>query len=294
MSGVNRDRFSEIVFPAVEFTLSDGTDVGGTIKYFSAIFFNASHAVYWYRYLMTSALSSGVTESSMYAVKWTIACAVLGIVVIKFREDFRTWFKNENLLVWGAEDSGDEEVVKFVSLALAIAWDIAAFNSSSILECTLPKFVLEIKACYLNRGSKIVLILREVYFWLIKIYILCLQFIYFFNFCFQNHLFLKFIILLSRWLIFFIFLTKNDFFTYAETVGVSYCSILSFVNCSSLLQKLWTAWTVMRISTSSSSFKIDFVSGMIKEFVAYVSLFNLLVALTNGFNVSESPKLPFV
>ena len=46
MSGVNRDRFSEIVFPAVEFTLSDGTDVAGTIQYSSAIFFNASHAVY--------------------------------------------------------------------------------------------------------------------------------------------------------------------------------------------------------------------------------------------------------
>ena len=46
MSGVNRDRVSEIIFPAVEFTLSDGTDVAGTVKYFSAIFFNASHAVY--------------------------------------------------------------------------------------------------------------------------------------------------------------------------------------------------------------------------------------------------------
>ena len=168
MSGVNRDCFSEIIFPAVEFTLFDGTDVARTIKYFSAIFFNASHAVYWYQYSMTSALSSGDTGSSMYAVKWTVACAVLGIVVDKFGKDFRTSFKNSYLLVWGAADPENEEVVKFISLALAVTWDIVAFNSSLILEYALPKFVFERKACTLNRGSKIVLILREkfTFYWL--------------------------------------------------------------------------------------------------------------------------------
>ena len=140
--------------------------------------------------------SSGNTGSSMYAVKWTIAWAVLGIVVDKFSEDFRTWFKNAYLLVWGAADSENEEVAKLISLALAIAWDIAAFNSSLMLEYALPKFVFETKACSLNRGSKIVLILKEKFFFLlIKVWILGFQFIYFFNFCFQSHLLFKFIIL---------------------------------------------------------------------------------------------------
>ena len=49
----------------------------------------------------------------------------------------------------------------------------------------------------------------------------------------------------------------------------------------------------MQILTFSSSLKMDFVSGMIEEFVSYVSPLNILVALTDGFNVFRISGIAF-
>ena len=69
MSDVNRDLFSEIVFSAVEFTRSNGTDVAGKIKNFIAIFLNTRFKYRLSNYWRTGFLFFGYINIIGYAKK---------------------------------------------------------------------------------------------------------------------------------------------------------------------------------------------------------------------------------